>query len=784
MPLNQSKRLIRMTKGPLAPDEVVVTGFSGDEAISRPFDFVLEFISTKLDLKPKDVIGKDLTIELDRRDKEAQPIAPRYFHGYINRFAAGEVVFKEPGEHKYRRYRAGMVPWLWFLSKTARCFLFFPEKKEKSIFEVIEAVFNRAKSDLHVDPVSDLKGINDLKNRKVEHCVQYRETDLNFVSRTMEKYGVFYYFKFEDGKHTLVLDMKKNYPACEEAEVVFPSVSGGQPTGDIITDWQHSYRFVSGRWSYTDYNFETPSTSLKASVPKLPAVDVPQGEKYEVYDYPGEYAVQPDGESCARVRQEEEEVHHAFVDGASTCRTFAPGFKFKLATHPDDDVASEHGKSYLLTSVTHSASQSSDDTGDSAGASYANRFSCIADSMQFRPVRSTPQPVISGVQTAVVVGPAGEEIYTDKYGRVKVQFHWDRIGGKNENSSCWIRVSSPWAGKAWGGISIPRIGQEVIVDFLEGDPDQPIVTGRVYNAEQMPPYELPANMTQSGVKSRSSKGGDGANFNEIRFEDKKGSEQLFIHAEKNQDIEVENDETHWVGHDRKKTIDNDETTLVKGNRTETVDKDETITIHGKRTETVDKDETITIHGNRTETVDKDEKITIHGARTETVDKDETITIHGGRTETVDKNETISIKGARTETVDKNETITIKGARTESVDKDETISIKGNRTETVDKNETITIKGALTEKVDKDETHNVTGGRTTSIGKDDGLKVGKNYIVDAGDSITIKTGSASISMKKDGTIVIKGKDITIEGGGKINAKASKDIVMKGAKILQN
>src|SRR5262245_1319344 len=206
MPLNQSNRLIRMTKGPLGPDEVVVTSFSGREEISRPFDFEIEFLSTRLDLRPKQIIGAEVGIELDRRDRDGRAITPRYLHGYVNRFAAGPVVFKEGGEHKYRRYRAGMVPWLWFLTKTARCYLFFPEKEDKSIFEVIEAVFNRAKSDLHVNPVADLRGINDLKNRKVKHCVQYRETDFNFVSRTMEKYGVFYYFRFEKGKHTLVLD--------------------------------------------------------------------------------------------------------------------------------------------------------------------------------------------------------------------------------------------------------------------------------------------------------------------------------------------------------------------------------------------------------------------------------------------------------------------------------------------------------------------------------------------------------------------------------------------------
>jgi type VI secretion system secreted protein VgrG len=733
-----------MTKGPLGPDEVVVTSFSGREAISRPFDFEIEFISTRLDLRPGAIIGKELTIELDRRDKDSGPLDPRYVHGYVNRFAAGEVVFKDPGEHKYRHYRAGLVPWLWFLTKAARCYLFFPEKEDKSIFEVIEAVFDRAKSDLHVNPVSDLKGIGDLRSRKVKHCVQYRETDFNFVSRTMEQYGVFYYFKFEDGKHTLVLDMKKNYPACEEAEVKFPSVPGGQPTADHITDWQHDYRFVSGKWSHTDYNFETPSTSLKASVPKLPAVDLPQCEKYEIYDYPGEYAVQPDGETVARVRQEEAELQHDAVAGASTCRTFTAGNKFKLTAHPDEDSASEHDKSYLLTSVTHTASQASDDTGESSGASYQNYFTCIADSIQFRPERITPRPVISGVQTAVIVGPAGEEIYTDKYGRVKVQFHWDRIGSKNENSSCWVRVSQPWAGKAWGGVTIPRIGQEVIVEFLEGDPDQPIITGRVYNAEQMPPYELPANMTQSGLKSRSSKGGDPANFNEIRFEDKKGSEQLFIHAEKNQDIEVENDETHWVGHDRKKTIDHDETTHVKHDRTETVDNNETITIHG--------------------------------ARTEQVDKDETIAISGSRSESVSKNESITIQKNRTESVGENENI--------DIGKDQGVNISGNRRLTIDKKESISVGDSRQDQVTKNEEVSIGKNREVTVGENDTLQVSKKLSIQAGDQITLQTGSATITMKKDGTITIKGKDITIEGSGKINVKASGAVAIKGSKVTQN
>jgi type VI secretion system secreted protein VgrG len=338
----------------------------------------------------------------------------------------------------------------------------------------------------------------------------------------------------------------------------------------------------------------------------------------------------------------------------------------------------------------------------------------------FRPARVTPKPIVQGAQTAIVVGKAGDEIYTDEHARVKVQFHWDRQGKNDENSGCWIRVAQTWAGKQWGAIHIPRIGQEVIVDFLEGDPDKPIITGRVYNGANMPPYDLPANKTQSGVKSRSSKEGTPANFNEIRFEDKKGSEQLFIHAEKNQDIEVENDETHWVGHDRTKTVDNDETTHVKGNRTETVDKDESITIAGTRTESVDKTETITIAKSRTESVGESESV--------------------------------------------------------SISKDQQLTVGGSRTRDVTKDETITIG--------KKQQNSIGDARTTSVAKDDTLDVGKKLTIDAGDQITLQTGSASITMKKDGTIQIKGKDITIEGSGKINVKASSDVVIKGSKIQQN
>jgi type VI secretion system secreted protein VgrG len=295
-----------------------------------------------------------------------------------------------------------------------------------------------------------------------------------------------------------------------------------------------------------------------------------------------------------------------------------------------------------------------------------------------------------------VVGKGGEEIWVDKHGRVKVQFFWDRKGKRDENSSCWVRVSSTWAGKNWGFVQIPRMGQEVIVDFLEGDPDQPIITGRVYNADQMPPYALPANQTQSGVKSRSSKGGTGENFNELQFEDKKGSEEVYIHAERNKRVVVEVDRTESVGH----------------------------------------------------------------------------------------NEGISIGNNRTEKVGKNESITIGENRTENVGKDEGITIGANRNESVGKNESIEIGENRTESVGKNESVSVTESRTHKVGKDDSLEVGKNLVITVADSITIKTGDASITMKKNGDIQIKGNNLKLDGSGKIQIKAASDVNIKGSKVTNN
>jgi type VI secretion system secreted protein VgrG len=688
------------------------------------------------------VLGKEVNVSVGLDDGGA-----RHFHGFVSHFSQGGRL------GRYAVYKMRAVPWLWFLTRTADCKIF----QNKSARDIIKEVFRE-------HGYTDFKDSLTKTYRTREYCVQYRESDYAFVQRLMEEEGIYYYFTHTESNHTLVLaDSYSGHEAVPGKTIEYlPPSDNVEREKDHIYEWSKTQEIQTGKYVLTDYDFTKPRASLLTQY--VQKREVPKSEG-EWFDYPGGYTVTADGDHYVRARLEALQAQYARLNGEGNVRVLGTGHLFKLEGCPRKD----QNKEYLVVAATHRLDAGEYESGTGLREEdYSCTFEAIDSKEPFRAPITTRKPRVGGSQTATVVGPSGDEIYTDKYGRVKVKFHWDRAEERNEKSSCWVRVSQIWAGKNWGWMTIPRIGQEVVVDFLEGDPDQPLIIGRVYNQDNMPPYELPGNKTQSGIKTRSSTGGSPDNFNEIRFEDKKGSEQLYIHAEKNQDIMVENDETHTVGHDRKKDIGNDETTHVKANRTETVDKEETITIHGGRTETVDKEEKITISGGRTENVSKDESITIGGARTESVAKDESITISGGRTENVSKDESITIGGGRTENVAKDESV--------SIAKNQTLSVGGDRSVTVSKGETVSIGKA--------QSVTVGDARTTSVAKDDSLDVGKTLKITAADAITITTGSASISMKKDGTITIKGKDITIDGSGKINVKASGDITMKGSKIKQN
>jgi type VI secretion system secreted protein VgrG len=723
MPESTQKNRTLAVETPLGEDVLLLTSLTGQEEMSRLFHYNLEMLSERDSIAAKQIVGKNVTFSMRRHDGSF-----RYFNGFVKRFSGGALT----RVRRYRQYRAEVVPWLWFLTRTADCRIF----QSKKVPDIIKQIFG----DLGFsDFALQLRGSYSERT----YCVQYRETDFNFVSRLMEEEGIFYFFKHEKGTHTLVLaDSNSAYPTSPEATLHYhPHLA--RDLKECLVAWEHGYEYRSGKWAYTDYNFETPSHDLKAH--ETSSVDLPRNKDFEVYDYPGEYEKSPEGTRLVKLRMEEEETGHELAIGTSGCRVLSPGEKFDLA---DYEVGGENGKSYVVTSIEHSAfepaeyetSPTEEEVRDDPD--YINHFQCIPASATFRPARITRRPVVEGLQTAVVVGPAGEEIYPDKYGRVKVQFHWDREGKRDENSSCWVRVSQGHAGKSWGYVDIPRIGEEVIVDFLEGDPDRPIITGRVYNAEEMPPYPLPGKKMVTGLKSNSTPGGGG--YNEYIMDDTKGNELIREHGQFDKDSTIEHDLREHVKHDRHRDVTHDETTKIGHDRTETVANNEMIAINANRTETVDKDETITIHGNRTETVDKNETITINGGRTENVAKNESITIGGGRTESVAKDESISIGGGRTESVAKDESISINGGRTESVAKDESLTVGGARSESV----------------------------------------GKSLTITAADAISIITGDASIVMKKDGTIAISGKDITITGSGQITGKASKDMVLKGQKILQN
>ncbi|MFC4161937.1 type VI secretion system Vgr family protein, partial [Chitinimonas lacunae] len=379
-----------------------------------------------------------------------------------------------------------------------------------------------------------------------------------------------------------------------------------------------------------------------------------------------------------------------------------------------------------------------------------------------RPPRTTPRPLIPGPQTAVVVGPPGEEIWIDEHGRIKVQFHWDRYGKKDDKSSCWIRVAQPWAGVNFGMVAHPRIGQEVVVQFLDGNPDTPLVIGRVYNALSMPPWNLPANKTQTGILTRSTPKGGYDNANAIRFEDKKGEEQLWIHAEKNQDIEVENDETHWVGRDRTKTIDRDETVHVKRDRTETVDRDETITIHNHRKERVDHNETISIGDNRTEDVGKNEKITIGQNRTEDVGRNETITIGSNRTKTVKASEKMKIR--------RNQNINIGLMKTETIGMVSMKNVGIAQMTNIGVAYSLNVGATMNTVVGNTSNEQVGQTKGVNVGKMFNMEAGKMMRLTAGEQMTHKAGEAmvlvcgksKITLDADGTITLQGVSIKIEG----------------------
>ncbi|WP_086931844.1 type VI secretion system Vgr family protein [Agarilytica rhodophyticola] len=583
--LTQDGRLISVSDFSLGKDTFILTHFDGVECISDIFNFELTMISENLNILPKSVVGRQVTVTVHGSYE-------RSFHGYIRTFSHGEVT-----HHNMRQYKMRMVPWLWFLQKTSNCRIF----QNKNTKEIVSQIFqDRGFSDFEFRSAGGLPR---------EYCVQYNESDFDFISRLLEEEGIAYYFIHSKSSHKLILaDQTDAYEEVAQTDLEY---SSGSSTKLQITRWQHTHSYHKGQWSFSDYNFKEPKKKLYSNT--RTTSEFADNPKYEHYEYAKMYDFSY-GDDLVEIRLDAEEAAIDTIEGDSNCSSFFAGAKFKINKH---ECSSELG-AYRITRVYHKAYDQSHLSDANKSCEYSNNFICIPAKVHFRPPKIHSKPKVVGPQSAIVTGPAGEEIYVDEFGRIKVQFYWDREGKLDENTTCFIRVMQVWAGAQWGASFIPRIGHEVIVDFVDGDCDRPIITGTVYNGKNRPPFD---SKTKSGIRTRSTKGGSKPHCNELIFDDKKDNEQIFIHAEKDMDTEIENNETLTVENDRTKIIMHDENSTIENDRNKTVNNNQTEKIKHKKTIEVGDDHNEKIGKNMIVAVGKDLKEKVDDNHIETVKND-------------------------------------------------------------------------------------------------------------------------------------------------------------------
>jgi type VI secretion system secreted protein VgrG len=701
----QANRAMKVTT-PLGPDTLLLVGFTGHEGLSQLFHYQLDLLAeNSKEVAFDKLLGQPVSVSLALPGGKA-----RSFAGICSRFSQGAR------DTTFTAYRLEMVPALWLLTHSAQSRIF----QQLAVPDILKKVLTG------LDVSWEITGTFE----KRDYCVQYRETDFNFASRLMEEEGLYYFFKHEGGHKMVVANTPQSHPDMPQAsKLIFDVETGGNRPEDRVYSWEKVQELRAGKVTLWDHTFEKPHKHLEAEKTILESIAAGKvthkqalgtNAKLELYDYPGEYAQRFDGvnkgggdqptevekifqdnKRTVGIRMQQDAVPGLVVHGSSTCRQMVAGHKFTLERHFNADGA------YVLTGVQHAANLSMDYRTDGAGGDYQyqNSFTCIPLAQPYRPQRTTPKPFVQGTQTAVVVGPPGEEIFTDKYGRIKVQFHWDRDGKNNAESSCWVRVAQPWAGKRWGAFFWPRIGQEVIVDFLEGDPDQPIIVGSVYNADQMPPYlgkgpdsKHPNDNKLTGVKSNTTKGGQG--FNEWRFDDTKDKQQVFVHAEKDMDERVKNDSREIVLHNRH---------LVVGGSSKDGNK------QGDQREQVYQDKHLTVQRHHLEDIQGNMQLHVGGTQDILIDKDKKETVGG----------------------------------------DHHHHAKKNRNEKVDQTQSLTVGQNQYEKVGQN--HALDAGMQIH------LKAGMTLILEAGMQISLKVGGNFIDIGPSG-ISIQGTMVMINSGG--------------------
>lgn len=764
---------------PQGKDFFLLVGFSGQEGLSQLFQYRLELVlRNDRTVKFEDVLGQPVSVSIVLSNGQT-----RFFNGICSRIGQGTR------DEDFTHYNLEVVPHFWLLTRQAQSRIF----QQKSVPQILEEVLKGLTIDMQVRGTFHPR----------DYCVQYRETDFNFASRLMEEEGIYYYFKHTaDGKNTLVL---ANTPASHpdlpiQSKAIFEPFTGGV-VEDRVHSWHKVQELWTGKFTLFDHAFQKPHDHLAAEK-ELQAsaqagkvthkLKVDAAAKLEVYDYPGEYAqrfddVAPgggdrsgdlqhlftDNKRTVAIRAQEASAQTVVVHGSGNCRTFVSGHKFKLERHFDGDGE------YVITGVQHSG-RLPGDTATTAGGdlqAYYNTFTCIPAAIPYCPPRRAPKPFVQGTQTAVVVGPPGEEIFTDKYGRVKVQFHWDRQGKNDANSSCWVRVAQVWAGKRWGASFWPRIGQEVIVAFEEGDPDRPIIVGSVYNADQMPPYlgEGPdpkhnVDNRVAGIKSNSTPGGVG--YNEWRFDDARGREQIFIHAERNMDQRIKNDSMELVLRDRHLIVGQEKDGKKIGDQKEKVFQDKHLLVHRHQVEQIAGNKELLVgpaegKGNqdagnldvvvkmtKKELIEVDSHLHVKNNLHEQVDVNESHIVGGRQTELTKGDRHVRVNKHRVEQIDGTQSLTVGGELRESVGSNTHLKVKGNRMTEVEGNQSLKVKGKLQEKV---------GGNHALEAQEIHLTGAMKIIIEAGMQVSIKGPGGFIDIGPAG-VTIQGIMVKINSGG--------------------
>lgn len=710
MPLSQQNQPIAVTTE-LGPDVLCFWKMTGTEMLGQLYSYELEMISENKEIGSNRLLGRSVTVKVTLPNDGGA----RFYNGIVTQFE------QIGAEDEFTKYRAIVHPRLWMLTRRSDSRIF----QQKSARDIIKSVIAESGQTIEDKLVGTYEPL--------EYTVQYRETSFNFMNRLMEREGIYYYFKHADGNHTMVLaDAHGSHETVTGyAEIpYYPPDKLRRRSRDHFDRWTYGDRVESGTVELNDFNFETPTADLMSTAVKGRPEALQSDTK--LYDYPGGYFKKAEGDRYSTIRVTERQCQYDLAEGSGDVIGAACGALFTLTLYPIES----QNKEYLALSVASqmkSPGYKSRTTGDN------NFFECqvkaIPAAEQYRPPRVTPPAFVRGTQTAIVVGPSDFEIYTDKYGRIKVQFHWDRLGQKDANSSCWIRVAQFWAGKNWGAIHIPRIGQEVIVDFLEGDPERPIVIGSVYNADQMPPYTLPDNATQSGIKSRTSKEGTTETFNELRFEDKKDSEEVYFHAQKDFNRFVENNDTTKVGYGK---LADDQ----QGNQTIEIFNNQKMVVGGGAGDASDGSQTIEIFNNQKLVVGSGGSNAADGSQTIEVLKDRTATIKEG-------NESLEVQTG-------NRTVTIKKGN------DSHVISEGNREVTIDKgNDKLTVTQG-------DQTITITAGKcTVEAGTSIELKVGGSSIKIEPAKITLK--SVEVDIQGDTKVAIKGTMVEVSGDAALNLK---------------